>query len=94
MVLGYLGSISYVGMWKHGKASSNMERQKHGATVCIVLDISTDVLIYITWKKPGNANGNMERQTHGAGRDSEGFSHNDSRRVTTRLNGIVGYCGG
>ena len=48
----------------------------------------------ITWNQPGKANGNMERQTHGAGRDSAGFSHNDSQRVTTRLNGIVGYCGG
>ena len=40
MVLGYLGSISYVGTWKHGKANVNMERQTHGAAVCIVLDIS------------------------------------------------------
>ena len=48
----------------------------------------------ITWNQPGKANGNMERQTHGAGRDSAGFSHNDSQRVTTRLIGIVGYCDG
>ena len=33
----------------------------------------------------GARRGNMERQTHGAGRDSAGFSHNDSQRVTTIL---------
>ena len=56
MVLGYLGSISYVGTWKHGKANANMERQTHGATVCIVLDISTYVYTYSVPNKHGGQN--------------------------------------